>query len=81
MVIQKVCLEQNISRLVQLHGIRSFHAQFHLFSQCFYICVISTKASNYSVVIWYAIDDTYISVEIGHLNVFFSYRSADTVTE
>ena len=39
---KKVCLEQNISLLAQLHGIR----QFHLFSQCFYIRVISTKASN-----------------------------------
>ena len=46
MVIKKVCLEQNISWLVQLHGIRSFHAPFHLFSQCFYIRVVSTKASN-----------------------------------
>ena len=41
-----MCLEQNISWLVKLHGIRSFHAPFHLFSQCFYIRVISTKASN-----------------------------------
>ena len=32
--------------MVQLHGIRSFHAQFHLFSQCFYIRIMSTKASN-----------------------------------
>ena len=32
--------------MVQLQGIRSFHAPFHLFSQCFYICIISTKASN-----------------------------------
>ena len=44
MVIKKVCLEQNISWLVQLPGIRSFHAPFHLFSQCFYVRVISTKA-------------------------------------
>ena len=43
---KKVCLEQNISRLVQLHGIRSFHAPFHLFTQYFYIRVITTKASN-----------------------------------
>ena len=53
MVIKKVCLEQNISQLVQLHGIRSFHAPFHLFSQCFYIRVISTKASNVVIYLIY----------------------------
>ena len=42
---KKVCLEQNIL-LVPLYGIRSFHAPFHYFSQCFYIRVIPNKASN-----------------------------------
>ena len=37
--------KKGVSWLVQLHRIRSFHAPFHLFSQCFYIHVISTKAS------------------------------------
>ena len=46
MVIEKVCLEQSISWLVQLNGIRLFHAPFHLLSQCFYVRVISTKGSN-----------------------------------
>ena len=36
---KKVCLEQNIS-------IGSFHASFHNFSSCFYICELITKANN-----------------------------------
>ena len=63
MVIKKVCLEQNMSWLVQLHGIRSFHAPFHLFSQCFYIRVMSTKASNDSDFLPYCVVGT---LNFGH---------------
>ena len=50
---------------VPLYGIRSFHASFHHFSQCFFIRQITVKASNdYSNVysfgntlVWIGLDD------------------------
>ena len=46
MVIKRRCVWNKTFLLVPLYRIKSFHAPFHLFSQRFYIHVISTKASN-----------------------------------
>ena len=46
MVIKGRCVWNKTFLLVPLCRIMSFHVPVHLFSQCFYICVISAKAGN-----------------------------------
>ena len=46
MVTKRRCVWNKTFLLGPIIGIRSFHASFYHFSWCFYICVMTTKASN-----------------------------------